>query len=144
MRPLLLLALAGCSRSNITLEAEGKLPVSLCAATRIFDGQPKTGEVVQFEGIPWQIHRDDCLVLAHPHVVWLENKAKAGLELGKSDELPKRSNRVKIDALFVGTELFSILPYLDEHEDVLWVEGERTNLAPVFTKLTGVQPPPRD
>jgi hypothetical protein len=165
VRRVVLLALLAACRSRGGGEDFRATPaanarVELCAAYPFSprsgavviqrDGTP--GDVFQFEGHPYNVHKDDCLALAGPElreIGWYpepDGRTSVVLHLGGelADRLESRTEHrmSQFDATFVGGSLWTIS--LHEHvmsEAIALSSPDRDKQRALFKQLTGVEPP---
>jgi hypothetical protein len=154
MRTLaLVVLLVACAKKADDFHVAGKLPVSVCAAyvyepkqtgAVVIDPGGKVGEVVDYKGHQFNVHRSDCVTIAQPTIHWVVNDDTAFVGVGDSATLGPRSEKrmSQYDAIYAGDALLSISLYEAVMRDTLWLgDSHRDEQAKMFVQLTGTQPP---
>ncbi len=134
------------------MPAKPGLALAICAAyfyepartgAVVIDPAGKPGNIVEYRGGRFNIHKSDCLPIEHPIIHWALDGDKAYVGLGDSDAIGARSEQrmSQYDALYAGDELLSISEYEGVMRDALWLSG--TDIAAqraLFAKLAGAPP----
>jgi hypothetical protein len=154
MRTLaLVFLLVACAKKPDDFHVAGSVPVSVCAAYSyepqqsgavVIEPSGKTGEVVDYRGHQFNIHRSNCVTIAQPTIHWHVTDGIAFVGVGDSAELGARSEKrmSQYDAIYAGDALLWILLYEDVMRDTLWVgDSHRDDQVKRFVQLTGTQPP---
>ena len=114
------------------------------------DGTP--GDVFQFEGHPYNVHKDDCLALAGRElreIGWYpepDGRTSVVLHLGGelADRLESRTEHrmSQFDAVFVAGTLYTVALHEHVFSDAMALSGpDRDKQRALFEQLTGVAPP---
>jgi len=135
--------------------ARAGLRVAACAAypyepaktgAVVIDGAGNPGDLVEFHGHTFNIHRDDCAVIDHPIIHWSVDGERLFVGLGDDDAVGARSeHRIsQYDAIYAGDEILSISLYEQVLRDVIWlVADDGAAQRKLYEKLTGAPPPTR-
>jgi hypothetical protein len=109
------------------------------------------GEVVEFEGASFNIHRDDCLAIAGAdlrQIGWIADSGKLNVILYLGDQVADRLEErcihrmSQFEAMFVSGALYTIVLTHDVLSDrVALVGPDRDKQRALFVRLTGVSPP---
>jgi len=149
-----LLLLVACARKPDDFHVAGKLPVAACAAylytprsgAVVIQPDGKPGELVEYKGRQFNVHRSDCVTIAQPSIHWIVDDKVAYVGLGDSTALGARSEQrmSQYDALYGGDALLAVSLYESVMRDTLWLVDSHTDeQAQLFEKLTGTRPPSR-
>ena len=141
-------------RDDFHVAAKPGLAIAVCAAyvydpkttgAIVVEPNGKAGGLVAFRGTQFNVHRGDCLTIAHPTIHWSVDGARAFVGLGDDPAIGARSARrmSQYDALYAGDELLEIPLYEAVMSETLWLGATDRDLQRrLFERLTGSSPPP--